>query len=574
MTRILLVNIPTAEMPTDYPPVAISRVIDGLDPSLACGASFLNLDYYRPDFDGIRSTIQSFSPDIIGISVILTPTYAYLKQLSTFIKTEFPTVIQVTGGEATVLSNMILSKTGVDFCCIGESEPTFSNLIRRLQQEDFTLRNMQRYADIKGLVFRLNGTPHFTGYEVDRDENALRQFNYKLISQFTNIDHYFQKMPGQYFGMRISGDHNIKYFLDQLYPGNRDKRMATVFTSKGCVAKCTFCHRFLKGYRVNEVEGIINYVENLRRDFDVGMILFQEENFGSDKKSTAKLVEYLGSTGLNWAATATRATTVTEESAGVWRQAGCVHINSGLEHASQKMLDVMEKRTSVQDNLNYLKRCSTNKIFTVVGLLIGMPGETEETIEEGITNFSSAISDDMKMPFEMYVNYVQAIPGTPLYEYARRYGLLGQSLEDEERYIESLYDVNACELDHYLNFTDYPKEKVAYWQVYVRLELLAAYVRKHGCMRVLKYNGTLKRIKCALVYSLFPKTLRKLLLKYMMAMRYFGVGGVVRMLRAGVFGWKEMKFSQVNTSIRRINKGIPLVVREDDPSTGILREGR
>ncbi|MDD5473274.1 MAG: hypothetical protein PHU34_03895 [Candidatus Methanoperedens sp.] len=86
MTNILLMNIPSGPSPTDYPPVGISRVIEGINPDLNCNLSFFDLDYYRPSFEEIKNKIQSFSPQIIGFSAILTPAYSYLKELSIFIK--------------------------------------------------------------------------------------------------------------------------------------------------------------------------------------------------------------------------------------------------------------------------------------------------------------------------------------------------------------------------------------------------------------------------------------------------------------------------------------------------------
>lgn len=574
MTRILLFNIPTAEVPTEYPPVALTRVMEGIDTALNCDASFINLDLDRPSFEEIGRKIASYNPHIVGISGILTPTYSYLKQLSTFIKSHFPHVVQVMGGEMAVIANIILSKTGISFCCIGESEPTFSNLIRRLQSESFKTDRMSAYRDIKGVVFILDGAAHFTGYEKEDREKSLRQFNYRLAARFTRIEHYIHQMPGQYFRMRITGNNKMEYFLDQLYSQNRAKNMATVFTSKGCIVKCTFCHRFLKGYQVNPTDGVIEYIENLRRDFDVGMIMFSEENFGSDREATNRIVEYLKSTGLNWAPTATRARTVTEETARLWREAGCVHINSGLETASQKMLDVMEKKTSVADNLNYLRRCSKHKIFTVIGTVLGMPGETEDTIRESIDNFATALPDDINMPLEFYANYVQAIPGTPVYEYARRKGLIGDSVEAEEQYMESLYDMNACELDHYLNFTNYEKEEVAYWQPYFRIELLGAYIRKHGYYKVARLNWSQRKFRFALVYVLVPQEIRRLLLKYLMVAKHYRLRGLFRLIAKKARKGQTGKFPDVEMSLRRVNREIPLMVRHDDVSTAILREGR
>ena len=42
-------NIPGAVLPSDYPPIAISRVIEGIDPSLNCEASFYNFCYICVD---------------------------------------------------------------------------------------------------------------------------------------------------------------------------------------------------------------------------------------------------------------------------------------------------------------------------------------------------------------------------------------------------------------------------------------------------------------------------------------------------------------------------------------------
>src|SRR3989338_4543145 len=189
--------------------------------------------------------------------------------------------------------------------------------------------------------------------------------------------------------------------------------MTSVFASKGCVNKCSFCHRFFKGYRINVADEVIDYIENIKKDLDVGMVLFAEENFGTHIRATSRLMEYLKTSGLNWGAGAVRVKTVSEQIIKEWKEAGCVHLNFGIESLSQKMLDVMEKRSTVEENLNAIRLCYKYGIITIPGLVIGMPGETEETLEETIHNLSSVVPDDISVPFEVYINYVQAIPGTP-----------------------------------------------------------------------------------------------------------------------------------------------------------------
>ena len=149
-----------------------------------------------------------------------------------------------------------------------------------------------------------------------------------------------------------------------------------------------------------------------------------------------------------------------------------------------------------------------------------MPGETEQTIQETIDNLSDVIPDDINMPYEICVNYVQAIPGTLVYEYVRRIGLIGPSLEDEEKYIESIYNANASDIDQYLNFTEYEKEEIAYWKFYIYLELIAKHIKKHGYINVLK-NKKSRRQRAGLIYSLLPLRIRKFLLKHIVIVKFF-----------------------------------------------------
>ncbi|HAO92847.1 MAG: hypothetical protein A2X93_04465 [Deltaproteobacteria bacterium GWC2_56_8] len=575
MTKILLMNIPAGPIPSDYPPVAISRVMEGIDPSLGCEVSFLNLDLYRPSFDSIRESIDRFAPDIIGISAMLTPSYAYLKKLSNFVGESFPSVIQILGGQMNVIANIILKKTRINFCVIGESEPAFSILIGKLMETGFDIKDASPFVDIKGLVFLRDNKPFFTGYGPEDSNAGTRQFNYRLVSRFSALDNYIHRVDGQYFKVRLANS-DISGLFSLFRPENLDKNLATVFTSKGCVNRCTFCHRFTKGYKVLGGSGVIEYIEALRADHNAGLLLFSEENFGNHRKATARLVEYLKTSGLNWAAPAVRVKSVNEEILKSWKEAGCVHVNFGIESLSQKILDVMEKNSTVEENLEAIRLCFKHRLFTVIGLVIGMPGETEETIEETIKNLSSVVPDDIDFPFEVYVNFVQAIPGTPVYEYARKMGFISNTIDEEEKYIESLHDVDANEIGHYLNFTDYEKEELAYWKYYISMELITAYIRKNGYLKVLRKKRT-RPYRIGLAYSVLPKFIRKFALKYALLARHSGVKGLVatitRKIQKG-FAGEESRFVKVNKSLRKINSEMAIDTREDDLSTAILRESR
>ena len=107
--------------------------------------------------------------------------------------------------------------------------------------------------------------------------------------------------------------NNANSFL-LFYPNYKSQgRTATIITSKGCVARCTFCHRFEKGYRVKPNEKIIENINFLKKKYNVRQLDIGDENFGSYKEQSRKLVEEMNKLGIKWKAAGVRAHTVSLE---------------------------------------------------------------------------------------------------------------------------------------------------------------------------------------------------------------------------------------------------------------------
>ncbi len=81
------------------------------------------------------------------------------------------------------------------------------------------------------------------------------------------------------------------------------------------------------------------------------------------------------------------------------------------------------------------------------------------------------------------INYIQALPGTPVYEYARNRGLIGATLESEERYLDSISDVNAADDSKFLNFTEHDYLTVQSWRLRMTIDVLAHYKRRRHVFR-------------------------------------------------------------------------------------------
>ena len=141
----------------------------------------------------------------------------------------------------------------------------------------------------------------------------------------------------------------------------------------------------------------------------------------------------------------------------------------------------MEKKTTIEQNKNALKWLADLEMGTSIRFVLGMPGETPETVRETIdlATYFAELSPKVD-PNDTAVNFAQALPGTPLYELARTRGVIGHSLEKEEEYLISVSDRLAADGETTINFTDYPRLLHEKWAFDILNSSRLAYIKKFG----------------------------------------------------------------------------------------------
>jgi len=241
----------------------------------------------------------------------------------------------------------------------------------------------------------------------------------------------------------------------------------------------------------------------LRDKYNVKYISVGDENFGSYKEETIKLVEAMGSLGFIWRAGGVRAHTVDLEMLKLWKKNGCINVSYGIESGSPTMLKVMEKKISLEQNIKALKETYEAGIVTVTQFVIGMPGETDQTIDETIDFLFKTMpyySEPWRKRLDlMYsINYAQALPGTPLYEYAREHNFIGKTIESEENYLLEISDSDAYSSDHFLNYTQQPLLKVLSW----RTKMFWVMFREHTKVNLKISLSKMEIIKSLLILSI------------------------------------------------------------------------
>ncbi len=473
--KTLLVTTPIRPIPTTYPPFGCLSIINYAREIGGEEIEFYNIDGMRPSYEEALEYIIAAKPNLFGISAVVSTAYAYTKKLSIDVKKALPDCIIVVGGNMGASADILLNCAAVDMVVLGEGEKVFLNIIKRAKETNRVLD----FQDIPGLaLLGSDGKMINSGYETQLPKEAVYDIDWGDLESSSDLEMFIFSPFDNAGNVTMPA---FKHDERTHQPHRRQKKVATLVTSKGCVAKCTFCHRWDKGIRYVPPKIMANRIEELISKFNVGFLEFGDENFGTDKRWLKEFCELIKPMDLLFRVGGMRVNCVTPEYIEMMRDAGATNLTYGMETGSPRMLEVMEKKTKIEDNRNAVKWTLDAGLPQVVQLVIGMPGETPETIAETIDFCIYAQTmKPSQNPNDLSINYAQALPGTPLYEYGRYRKLIGRSIEDEEKYLLRISDKDAHDEFTNLNFTNYPDIECQIWRPLITISVNYAFVKKWG----------------------------------------------------------------------------------------------
>jgi radical SAM superfamily enzyme YgiQ (UPF0313 family) len=454
MSLNILIVVPALRKKVSfYPPFGAMSVIAATREENH-NAQLLDLDARRCSINEAIESIKEFSPDVVGISAVVATSYKYVKDLTKLIREQLPNVVIVVGGGLAAAGEILLQNSCVDFLVHGEGEITFKELIKNIE-------NGLSYESVNGISYKENGKvikndPRPTIKELD----LLPFPDYDLIDlnkYILNI-HEFLKTG---YGEASKIDKRVS-------ESNRPENFLRINISRGCVNKCTFCYRNMPGIRINSMEYIGNLIEHVTIKYNIGHISFADECFGPTKRWLWGFVDMIKKRGfdLTYHITGMRVRIVDLEIMKALKELGVWHIQFGFESGSQKILNIMEKNTTVEQNISAALFCKEVGINTIPFIIIGYPGETIKTLYETIDFLKRA--DLLSQNFRP--NFPLAIPGTPLFEYAKLKGFI----TDTDKYLETISDTEANELtedNYFINYTQEPTSDVMAWMILIKKEV-------------------------------------------------------------------------------------------------------
>lgn len=427
---------------------------------------YYDIDMELPTDERLEQYFKDYQPTVVGLSAVVSTCYYQARRISRILRAACPDCVIVLGGSLTASANLVLRKTDVDVCIVGDGEIAWVEFLdyvkahgRHWNYEALSKIRGLAYLDEHGELASTGYGPQVSGSDYPFPDYDILQRGLKDRPQ--DLANYFRE------GLGIT-----EFATDpRSYESQRRPNAAGLWTTKGCVARCTFCQRSTKGYRVADLSGFESHLIMLKERFNVGFVHILDENFGSDVRYTHALASVLKKHDMLWMATGVRVTSFKREDIKSLKEHGCCTLKFGVETGSQKIMNVMEKNFTVEQVFAALSHCADLDLNSPLAVMVGMPGETNETAE-ATGRFLGRIAHKQGVDpryLEIAIFYALPMTGTPLYRYGQQVGLFGKSPEEEEEYLLSVSGTGASKIN-YINLNGTPLKDVIFWDWLVRLE--------------------------------------------------------------------------------------------------------
>lgn len=355
--------------------------------------SVIDCQAERLDLAGFRHRLKGVESDVIGITSA-TLTYNSALKIAEIAKETFPNSVTILGGcHATFWDeNALREGSNIDIIVRKEGELTFLELLDRIEAK-------QKLDAVRGITYRDNG-------------KILRNEDRPYIE---NLD-----------SLPYPAHHLLKLNLYIKY----GKLIIPVMTSRGCVYWCDFCcavRMFGRRYRMRDPIKVVDEIERMYKTFGTDQFTFYDDAFSVDTKRVERMCEEIVKRGLDikWDCE-TRVDMIDRSLLEKMKKAGCIAVWFGVESGSQMILDKMHKRIKIEQTRRAFEIAQQVGLITVASVILGFPGETEETVWETV-NFVKSLD-----PHDVGYYIATPYPGTPLYETVKNNGWL--KTEDFDKY--------------------------------------------------------------------------------------------------------------------------------------------
>ena len=343
-----------AEIAGNWPPAWVAYLAGYLKAGGYTDVVFLDAMTHHLSDEQVAERIRQIKPDIVGCTAI-TPAIYKAQSLLKAAKEVNPDIVTVLGGiHGTFMYPQVLKEAPwIDAVVRGEGEQVLLNLVAAVDSGKW----LEERANVKGIAYAEDGKVIATPAE----------------PPVADLD-------------RITPDWGILEWHNYMYIP-MGVRVAIPNFARGCPFTCSFCSqwKFWRDYRVRDPIKVVDEIEALVRDHQVGFFILADEEPTIHRKKFIAFCEELIKRNLPvlWGIN-TRVTDILrdEKLLPLFRKAGLVHISLGTEAAAQLKLDRFNKETTIAQNKKAIKLLQDAGIVAEAQFIVGLENETAETLEE------------------------------------------------------------------------------------------------------------------------------------------------------------------------------------------------
>jgi radical SAM superfamily enzyme YgiQ (UPF0313 family) len=391
----------------------------------------------------LERAVFDHDPDLVGLTAMTLTLVDVVKTAQVVRRVNADIPIVVGGPHPAIYPAETARLPTVDYVLQGEAEYSFVDLIDRLA-DGADRTNDRHLAAVAGLFYEKDGqikTGGPPGFIEDLDALPFPARQLTAVEKYTSL-------------------------LAKRQP------VTTMFTSRGCPFRCTFCHRPAMGKRFRAMSAA-RVVDEMEVCLDLGIreILIYDDTFTVKKKRVWRICHEILRRGLDvvWDVRA-HVSTVDPDLLRLMKRAGCARIHYGIEAGTNRILKKLRKGITVEQARRVLTETRRAGISTLAYFMIGNPTETHAEAEQTL-RFARSLDADY-----VHVTILTPFPGTPLYLEGLRDGVFSH--------------------DHWKAFAQNPRAdfKPPFWEEHMDSETLQQLIRRAYQSFYLRPGYVLRRL--------------------------------------------------------------------------------
>ncbi|AKL95365.1 Fe-S oxidoreductase [Clostridium aceticum] len=365
-----------------------------------------DMNIQEDPFSQLKEKLQSYPPEVICVSLrnidplgnkmtsLMPPFVATVKMIAALV----PKGKIIVGGTGFSLfpKRIMEELPEIQYGIIGEGENTLPQL----------LENLENPSHLKGLCFRKAG------------EIVILNPSRELDMEYDYIQ------PDR------------KLLNPELYNSRNSYVQAMgVETKRGCPFHCSYCvYPNLQGrkLRCRDPKQVVDEIELLSKEYGIERVHFTDPVVNIPKGHLERICSLLieRNVQVKWSGFF-REDYLDEKNMMLFRDSGCECFSFSPDGLSQEALDVLGKGLKIEDIIRAAKLSASTGVLSVYHFMVNVPGESEATIKKGMELIDEiyAIHQETKSLGTVVLNNVRLYPDTPIYEIAKKQGLLSPSTD-------------------------------------------------------------------------------------------------------------------------------------------------